>query len=133
MFCNLTCITQLAASVRESCGAEGTLRSPLLIIGVEGFGSNLLRNIIQIDQWEEIGCLLISELSLRGTNLEYGLRKGICSIWRSKVSQHASGDASSRIILVNADQRVPHHRANAWASILLNKIAAERSLLFNRT
>jgi hypothetical protein len=110
---------------------EGTVRTPLLIVGVEGFGTDVLQNIIQVDNWDEVGCLLLPEQSLRGSTLEKGMRRGVCTIWRSsgeKVSEAdgGGGESENRIILVNASQSVPYHRANAWASILLNKISAER-------
>jgi hypothetical protein len=104
-----------------------------LIIGVEGFGTDVLQNTIRMDEWEEIGCLLLPEQSLRGCTLERGMRKGICSIWRSGGKQGSAtggGVAGSEqhVILVNVSIKVPHHRANAWASALLNKISADRLL-----
>ncbi len=111
---------------------EGTVHTPLLIIGVEGFGTDVLQNIIQVDKWEEIGCLLLPEQSLRGSTLEKGMRRGVCGIWRSSSEKVSSaggegGGSEHRIILVNSSQNVPFHRANAWASVLLSKISAERS------
>ncbi len=106
---------------------EETLRTPLLIIGVEGFGTDVLKNVIQIDKWEEIGCLLLPEQSLRGSTLEKGMRRGVCSVWRSPGEMAPGGaEGAPRIILVNSSQNVPYHRANAWASVLLKKISAER-------
>jgi hypothetical protein len=125
-----SCFIQLGSSVEE-----GTIRTPLLIIGVEGFGTDVLQNIIKVDKWDEIGCLLLPEQSLRGSTLEKGMRKGICSIWRTSGKKMSApgggGESEQHIILVNASRNVPHHRANAWASVLLNKIAAER--LYNRS
>lgn len=101
-----------------------------MVIGIEGFGASVLKDTIRLNGWEEIGCYLIPELSLRGTNLDEGLRKGICSIWRSKSSSDGQSSKDSGIILVHADQRVPHHRANAWAAVLMNAITADRSVIF---
>eukprot|EP00283_Hemiselmis_rufescens_P009582 CAMPEP_0173433804 /NCGR_PEP_ID=MMETSP1357-20121228/11111_1 /TAXON_ID=77926 /ORGANISM="Hemiselmis rufescens, Strain PCC563" /LENGTH=255 /DNA_ID=CAMNT_0014398543 /DNA_START=33 /DNA_END=797 /DNA_ORIENTATION=- len=113
-------------SLSEHSEADGAkskaVKATTLVVGCFGAGASSIESLLPDDSVEQLGLIILPELSVRGCRAKAGNKQqGLCALWRST--------SDTGLVFCNVSHNIPPERATAFSRALLSSVVADRTIV----